>query len=80
VPTGATLMRTPSTGAVPITCHQYDVCLTLLHPNGPVNLGAAPVVECLPLGGNIDALLGRDGLSLCLFIYDGPAQQFSLGF
>jgi hypothetical protein len=37
----------------------------------------AELTQALP---NIDALIGRDILNDCLFILDGPGQQFTLAF
>ena len=39
-----------------------------------------PIVACKPLSANFRALLGRDLLAHCLFVYDGPANRFSLAF
>jgi hypothetical protein len=80
VPTGTTQMTTPSTGQTPVQCSQYDVSLTIAHPHLNLTIPAMPIVECQPLGGTIQGLLGRDFLSLCLFVYDGPGQRFSLAY
>ena len=80
VSTGTTLMQTPSTGAMPVPCSQYDVSITIVHPSVAMTLPALAIVECQPLGGTIQGLIGRDFLSLCLFVYDGAAQRFSLGY
>ena len=80
VSTGTISMTTPSTGNVPVVCNQYDVSLTVVHPNVQMTLPALAIVECQPLGGTIQALIGRDFLSVCLFVYDGVAQRFSLGY
>jgi hypothetical protein len=79
-PTGTVAVTTPSTGATAATCNQYDVSLTLLHPQPCLAFNVVPIVECSSLGGGIQALLGRDLLRHCLFVYDGPAGRFSLGF
>jgi hypothetical protein len=80
VPSGTTSMITPSTGPNPVPVDQYDVSLILTHPPVTIAIPAWPIVECQSLGGNYQALLGRDFLSLCLFVYDGRAQRFSLGY
>jgi hypothetical protein len=80
VSTGTASMVTPSTGPTPVPCSQYDVSLTILHPNLNLMLPAMPIIECQSLGGTIQALVGRDFLAYCLFVYDGQAQRFSLGY
>jgi hypothetical protein len=78
--TGTAQVNTPSTGNVPMSCSQYDVSLTVLHPHVNFLIPAMPIVECQSLSGNYQALLGRDFLALALFVYDGPADRFSLGY
>jgi hypothetical protein len=56
------------------------VSVTVFHPNHPLTVQALPIVECQALTRNIQALLGRDFLSLYLFVYDGQAQRFALAF
>lgn len=52
----------------------------LLHPGLTLTFGVVPVIASdLSLQG-IDALVGRDILARCLFVYDGPANMFSLAF
>ena len=80
VPTGIVSMTTPSTGATPAFCNQYDVSLLLSHPLIAYRFSAIPVLECKALSGTFKALLGRDLLRHCLFVYDGPAGRFSLAF
>ena len=60
---------------------QREVSLTILHPSGlNLRLGNLTVVE-MPLGAMaFQALIGRDVLALCRFLYDGPAGQFELGY
>jgi hypothetical protein len=80
VPSGTTSMITPSTGPNPVQVDQYDVSLILtthLSPSlSPSGRSSRPNLS----GGNYQARLGRDFLSLCLFVYDGRAQRFSLGY
>jgi len=74
---GSVTLHTPSTGNTPATCQQYDVSLALL--NFTVDIW--PIVECQPLAPRtIDALLGRDFLTRCLYVHDGKAKQFSLEY
>jgi hypothetical protein len=79
VPSGAISMTTPSTGPNPVICNQYDVGVFVVHPVITLGLDTMPIIECQALGGGIQALLGRDFLGLCLFVYDGQAQRFSFG-
>jgi hypothetical protein len=63
---------------------QYNVGLSVVHPsqNSKKNLilRTCPVLE-QPLGPlGYQALLGRDVLSNCLLIYDGPSARFTLGY
>lgn len=78
-PTGTTTVTTPSTGPNPMVCNQYDVGVFVVHPAITLGVVTMPIIECQPLGGGIQALLGRDFLALCLFVYDGQAQRFSFG-
>jgi hypothetical protein len=63
----------------PVTCNQYDVSVFVMHPIITLGMETMPIIECQALGGGIQALLGRDFLGLCLFVYDGQAQRFSFG-
>jgi hypothetical protein len=74
-PTGAVSLTTPSTGATPAVCNQYDVSLLLSHPVITYRFGAVPVIECKALSPNFKALFGRDPLKICLFVYDGPNSR-----
>jgi hypothetical protein len=79
-PTGTTFIRTPSTGQVPFACNTYDVSITILHTSAHLFRGSLPVMEADFRAQGIDGLLGRDVLSDCLVIYDGPGQSFTLSF
>ena len=59
---------------------QYDVSLTLLHPKLSLNFGAVAVIGSQLSPQGIQALIGRDVLKNCLFVYDGQAGIFSLAF
>lgn len=79
-PTGRIPIHTPSTGSTPHTTDQYDVSLILLHPDLHLQLQVLPVISSsLGLQG-IQALIGRDVLAQCLFVFDGTARIFSLAF
>ncbi len=63
---------------LPVTCNQYDVALLIYHDSSPLVLGNIPVVGS-DLAG-IEALIGRDVLSVCLLVYDGVARHVSIAF
>lgn len=81
-PTGTILVNTPTTGANPATVEQYDVAFVILGPpNGtPLFSQTLPVVasELLTAQG-FHALIGRDILSQCVFVYNGSGF-FTLGY
>ncbi len=82
-PSGAVMMQTPSTGATPHQCFQYDVML-YIPPAKPGELGhfveALPVLETHLRPQGIDGLLGRDVLQSCVFIMNGPLGIATLSF
>jgi len=80
VSSGQIAVHTTSPGPIPAQWPQFDVSLTLLHPLYPYTIFTTPVAECLPLGGNVQGLLGRDILEHCLLIYNGQEKSFSLAF
>jgi hypothetical protein len=67
-------------GTAPHAALQFDVSLTLLHPALFRNWSAVPVVEAALAPQGIRGLIGRNILAECLFLYDGPASRFILGF
>lgn len=84
IPAGAAIpVNVPATSGYSATI-QYEASLWIIHPSGDhsqdlflpdliileLNLG--------PLG--YQALIGRDVLSLCDFLYQGPAGQFQLTY
>ncbi len=79
-PTGITPIHTPSTGTQTHAANQYDVSLVLIHPALTLTLGAVPVVESQLKIQGIQGLIGRDVLSNCLLVYDGPNRIFTLAF
>ncbi len=83
-PTGKAIVNTPSTGSTPHISDQFDVGIWIpgSTPSDPVFfLQNLPVIsaELLQQQG-FHALIGRDILSMCLFVYDGPTRQFSLAY
>ncbi len=79
-PTGNVQIHTPSTSGSPHSCNQYDISLMLLHPNLTLTFGVVPVIESNLISQGIQALIGRDLLTRCLFVYDGSAGAFALAF
>ena len=79
---GTTLIHTPSTGATPVEAPLYDVRLVLLHVEKKsfCQFDAVPVIGASLAEQGIQGLIGRDILSECLFIYDGPSATFTLAF
>ncbi len=81
--TGAVMMETPSTAGVPVSCPLYDVAVVI--PSGRATdshfvIGALPIMETQLKAQGIDGLLGRDVLSECVLISNGPASQMVLSY
>jgi hypothetical protein len=77
--TGKTTVHTPSTQAnAPHSTSVYDISLVLVHPLTVRTFNALPVIEAPLIHQGIQALIGRDILSHCLFVYDGQSGNFSL--
>jgi hypothetical protein len=80
-PTGSIPTFTPTTGNVPVNCDQYDV--TIIFPNA-IPFGwqfqTVPVIECKPLTGSIQGLLGRDILNRCVLTYNPFSPVVTLSF
>ena len=79
-PTGQTKILTPSTGTTHHLCNQFDISLTILHPDLSLVLRAVPVIESNLANQGFQALIGRDILAKCLFVYNGTEETFSLAF
>ncbi|MCH8164486.1 MAG: retroviral-like aspartic protease family protein [Planctomycetes bacterium] len=80
--TGTISFQTPSTGETPHVSNQYDVSILLVSPIAKRATGFdnIPVIEADLSAQGLQALLGRDILRQCLFVYDGVAGLFSLAF
>ena len=81
-PTGSAPVETPSTGGVPVEAPQYDVSLIL--PAGsnkiPLVIGNLGVI-CLALASlGYHALIGRDILAQCIYLYNGSTRLFTLAY
>lgn len=82
VPSGTAQIQTASTGGTPVEAPVYDVSIVLLH-KGQKFIRLFPVVQAIGVslaGQGIQGLVGRDILSECLFIYDGPSGTFTFAF
>ena len=79
-PTGMTPISTPSTGANPAMCAQYDVAIGIYHPDYSRVFDTVPVVGADFSTQGIQGLFGRDLLKSCLFVYDGAGQSFCIAF
>jgi hypothetical protein len=77
--TGSGSFLIPSLGG-PLTLHQYEVSLTLLHPQASFTLFTLPVVAAVLAPQGIEVLIGRDMLNRCLYVHDGQAGTWTLGF
>ena len=77
------LANIPAVGGLVPTV-EYEASLSVVHPSGDSRLnlviGALLVAE-LPLAGlGYRALIGRDVLLKCRFLYDGPRARFQLAY
>ncbi len=80
-PTGSMPIVTPSTGPTPVQVNTFDVGIAIPIISGQTfTLGAVQVFESSLNVQGIQALIGRDVLTNCLFVYDGRAKIFSLAF
>lgn len=80
-PTDIVPVHTPSTGQTPAPTELYDVRTYLYHADSEYLVDRAiPVIGSQLKVQGFEVLLGRDVLQDCLFIYDGLAGYFTLGF
>jgi hypothetical protein len=79
-PTGMTPIATPSTGANPIQCAQYDVAIGIYHPDYSRVFDNVPVIAADLSAQGIQGLFGRDLLKSCLLVYDGASSLFCIAF
>jgi len=80
--TGSVRIHTPTTGSQSVNRLVYDISIHLHHQDSSyVVERAVPVAAgLLRQSQEIDLLLGTDILRHCLFLLDGPADTFLLGF
>jgi Aspartyl protease len=78
-------IQTPSTNGTDHWCDVYDVSL-ILQPNDRPKRPPPFVIDALRVGEmelrsqGIDGLIGRDVLSRCVFVSDGPSSIFILSY
>jgi hypothetical protein len=72
-PTGTQLVNTPTTGTTPLVVDQYDVGFVIPSGSGvPLFSQTLPVIASeLVVAQGFHALIGRDILSQCVFVYNG---------
>ncbi len=77
------IANVPSAGGL-LSTTEHDASLTVLHPSGdPRDCLILPdlIIVDLPIGQlGYQALIGRDVLDRCKFLYDGPAREFRLEY
>lgn len=75
---GSVTVHTPSTGPNVVVRNTYDACF-VFDESGPDPLVATvAVIETDFTGQGMLALIGRDILDLCTFVYDGRGGTFRL--
>jgi len=80
VPTGQIMVNTPTTGGAPVARFQYDIALMLYHVDNSRFFQNLPIIATDFSAQKIGGLLGRDILSKCLLVYNGPGDRFALAF
>jgi hypothetical protein len=80
---GTTLANLPAHGGLTVSA-LHDASLTIVHPSGKARANLVVLdlaVLSLPLAPlGYQALLGRDLLARCRFLYDGPRDRFRLSY
>ena len=81
VSTSTIQLHTASSGASPVSCEEYDVSLVFpdAQPGG-WGFATVPIVECQPLNGPIDGLLGRDILDRSILTYNPYGNIVTISF
>jgi hypothetical protein len=82
---GTIAMHTPSTGAQPVECFTFDVCLGIQSQQAGyliTHFDTLLVMESdfAAQGVVYNALIGRDVLSRGLLFYNGPHNAYTLSF
>ena len=79
-PIGVTQVHTPSTQGNVHGCSVYDASLVIRTPVGNLSIGTLPVIEATLSVQGFEVLIGRDVLTKCMLVYDGPMNRFTLAF
>ncbi|MGC8638526.1 MAG: aspartyl protease family protein [Isosphaeraceae bacterium] len=79
-PHGVTPIHTPSTGPAYELRHVYDASIVLGETENPALIVTVGAIACDLAAEGYFALIGRDVLSHCRLIYDGPQQRFNLEY
>ena len=80
-PTGAVHVHTASSGGTPVKCDLYDI--SLFFPDaqpGSWGFATVSIIECMPLDGPIDGLLGRDILEQSILTYNSFSNIVTISF
>lgn len=80
VPRGITSIHTPSTGFGYERKMTYDALIIIGETTDSPLRRTVPVIGCELATQGFYALIGRNILRSCRFIYDGPLETFSLEF
>ena len=77
------LANIPALGGIGLVL-EFDVGLRVLHPSGIARddlvLGNHIIVEKNLASIGYEALIGRDILSKCILLFDGPSDRFTLAY
>ena len=77
------MVNIPALGGLTATT-QLEACLTVVHPSGDAGrnlvVDGLLVAEALLTALGYQVLIGRDVLSRCRFLYDGPSGRFKLSY
>ncbi len=79
-PRGVVSIHTPSTGAASAKHMSYDALFIIGETTGEPLSKTVQVVESELASQGIFALIGRNFLEACQFVYDGPSKSFSLHY
>jgi hypothetical protein len=84
LPTGGTILaNVPAQGGVSLAA-LHDASITLIHPSGnprdSLFVRNLSVLELSLASFGYEALLGRDVLAVCHFLYSGPRNVFRLAY
>jgi hypothetical protein len=72
---------TPSTGVQPHEAAEYDVSLSIAHPDLEIHFPRVLAIASIfdPREG-AQGMIGRDVLDVCVLVYNGLLKTFTLAF